>query len=70
MTRASTSTDAAGCAIVRGFCGTYDVTVTTADGFPQEATARLDRAGARLRVTVARSGPPADLVTTREVVLE
>ena len=58
-TRASTSTNPMGLAHFRGFCGTYDVTVTTDNGQIQKTTAHIGHNGGRLRVTAGRRSSPA-----------
>ena len=66
VTNTSLETDASGRASIRGFCGSYDVTVTTVDGHTRKSTAVLDNDGGKLRVTIDRTPshprPPRRLV--------
>ncbi len=67
-TQASTSTNPMGLAHIRGFCGTYDVTVTTDTGEIQKATAHVGRNGGCLRVTVGRRSSPAQAAACNGVL--
>lgn len=70
-TRAAESTNHAGQAVVRGFCGTYDVSVTMPDGHIQRATAQVGREGGRARITAGRAKQPtATSATAAEAVLD
>jgi endo-1,4-beta-xylanase len=55
-TRTSARTNHLGRAQIRGFCGTYDVTVTTNDGRIHQATAQLARGGCHLHVVTSITG--------------
>ena len=56
-TRATASTNHSGHALIRGFCGTYDVTVTTPNGQTQRASAQLARNGGRIRIAIGETKP-------------
>jgi GH35 family endo-1,4-beta-xylanase len=67
-TQTSSTTNAAGRAVIRGFCGTYELTVRTRDGRSRHATAQLNQSGDSVRVPIGAAVPRAADTAATSVV--